>query len=413
MPLLEVSGISKKFNLKSSSYEDDIFYALRDITFSLEAGECLGIIGANGSGKSTLLKIISGIIKPNTGTVKHYSTFSSILELGFGMLPDFTGRENIFLLGELENYSRSEMKELMDEIIEFADINEFIDQPVKTYSNGMYLRLAFGIRAFLRSDLMILDEIISVGDAGFREKSLFTLKEMIKNGKACIIASHSPQELLEFSSRIIWLEEGKIKSDGLPVEIMNDYLLLQYESQEKKSKHSKSLLPAEMADKDTPVLLNKIEVKAKNKKITEPIRVDDDIEITIEYTKQSNSPKCEVAINLFTLTGIHLFVDCLTSRNQHFDYKMIDGKYTATCVIPRFLLNRGTYFLDLIFIQGGLGDTFEIKKATLFKIEFMPNAENDEQGNQVLQLMKQNESILNVHPDWTLKNEKGEVVFSY
>ena len=412
MTLLEVSGISKQFKLKSTSSGGDIFYALKDITFSLRSGECLGIIGANGSGKSTLLKILSGIIKPSSGVVKHYSTFSSILELGFGMLPDFTGRENIFLLGELENYSRSEMEVLLDEIITFAEIHEFIDQPVKTYSNGMYLRLAFAVRAFLRSDLIILDEIIGVGDAGFREKSVQTIKQMIKGGRACIVASHSPQELLELCSRIIWIEEGKIKADGLPGDVMDNYLLKHYQETGLKITQGETSVPNN--DRSAPVLLSKIVVKAEGKLTTDPIGLDDNIEICIEYIKQNNARKSEVAINVFTLTGMHVFVDCLTYRNGDFSYEMANGKYMATTIIPKLLLNRGTYFVDLIFIQDGLENKCDIAKAALFKIEVLPNAEeNDEYSNRILQIKKINDSILNVNLPWTLKNEQGEVVFTY
>ena len=224
MSILEVHDVSirymtgdfKEIGLKeyvmrrlTHNYKVVEFWADRDITFSLEQGDMLGIIGTNGAGKSTLLKVISGIMEPTKGYVKRQGTIAALLELGSGFDGDLTVRENTYLRGAMLGYTRKFMDETYDQIIEFAELKEFEDRPFKQLSSGMKSRLAFSIASLVRPDILILDEVLSVGDGAFRKKSEAKMREIITGGATTILVSHSLQQVREMCSKILWLHKGK------------------------------------------------------------------------------------------------------------------------------------------------------------------------------------------------------------
>jgi ABC-type polysaccharide/polyol phosphate transport system ATPase subunit len=195
-----------------------------DVSFDVRRGEILGIIGRNGSGKSTLLKIIAGVYRPTAGTVVVNGTLAPLIELGAGMHHELTGRENILLNGLLMGYSKETMRERQQKIIEFADIGDFIDAPVKQYSSGMYMRLAFAVATEINPDILVVDEILAVGDFAFQEKCVNRLRAFRAAGKTIILVSHSLSQIEEQCDRVILLEKGKMTIDGSPSEAIKAYL---------------------------------------------------------------------------------------------------------------------------------------------------------------------------------------------
>jgi lipopolysaccharide transport system ATP-binding protein len=200
------------------------FWALRGVTLSAEQGKVLGIIGRNGAGKSTLLKIISRITAPTTGEVKIKGRVASLLEVGTGFHPELTGAENVFLNGAILGMTKAEVKSKFDEIVDFSGVGKFIDTPVKRYSSGMYVRLAFAVGAHLEPEILLVDEVLAVGDAGFQKKCLGKMNEVSREGRTVLFVSHNLDAVSTLCDRVIWLEEGRIFLDGHPQEVVPAYL---------------------------------------------------------------------------------------------------------------------------------------------------------------------------------------------
>ncbi len=202
----------------------ELFHALKGVSFEIEEGKILGIIGKNGSGKSTMLRAIAGIFSPDEGQIDLHGRTISLLSIGVGFNKKLTGRENIYLSGLLLGFTEEEIAKKEKEIIDFADIGDFIKKPVKTYSSGMYSKLAFAITAILETDIMLIDEVLSVGDVKFKEKSYNKMKELISDTtRTVIIVSHSLGTIKELCNEVLWLHEGEIKMIGAPEEVISKY----------------------------------------------------------------------------------------------------------------------------------------------------------------------------------------------
>lgn len=202
-------------------YEE--FWALKNVSFEVERGEVVGIIGHNGAGKSTLLKVISGILKPTGGSLEVHGNVVPMLELGSGFDHDLTGRENIFLNGSILGYSEKYLKEKYEQIVEFSELGKFIDVPIRNYSSGMLMRLAFSIATVVQPEILIVDEILAVGDAAFQEKSKTRMLELMGGGTTVLFVSHSLEQIREMCDRVIWLEHGQVKAIGATKEICDAY----------------------------------------------------------------------------------------------------------------------------------------------------------------------------------------------
>lgn len=202
-------------------YEE--FWALKNVSFEVEKGEVMGIIGHNGAGKSTLLKVISGILKPTEGSVRVNGTIVPMLELGSGFDHDLTGRENVFLNGAILGYSEQFLKDKYDEIVEFSELGKFIDIPLRNYSSGMLMRLAFSIATVVNPDILIVDEILAVGDADFQEKSKKRMLELMGGGTTVLFVSHSLEQIREMCQKVLWLEHGETKLQGETQSVCNAY----------------------------------------------------------------------------------------------------------------------------------------------------------------------------------------------
>ncbi len=218
----------KRFSIKRNGFKDKgsgkIFKAIKGVSFEIPKGQILGICGKNGSGKSTLLRAISGIFSPDHGSINLHGNSVSLLSIGVGFQKQLTGYENIYLSGMLLGYTKEEIAKKVDEIIEFSELGDFIYRPVRSYSSGMYSKLAFSITAILEADIILIDEVLSVGDIHFKEKSYNKMKELISDEtRTVVIVSHSTKTIVELCDRVIWLNDGLIKDDGDPKEIMAKY----------------------------------------------------------------------------------------------------------------------------------------------------------------------------------------------
>ena len=201
------------------------FIALDHVSFSVEQGETLGLIGRNGAGKSTMLKVISGILKPTEGTVRTEGSIVPMLELGSGFDMDLTGRENIFLNGAILGYSEAFLKEQYEKILDFSELGQFIDTPIRNYSSGMLARLAFSVASMVEPEILIVDEILSVGDAAFQAKSRARMMELMGGGTTVLFVSHNMEQIREMCDKVIWLEQGRVKMAGTAKMVCDAYVL--------------------------------------------------------------------------------------------------------------------------------------------------------------------------------------------
>lgn len=237
MSLIEVSNVSKVFNLSAGRKlfrhqvadmfrprrEEDYFHALKNVSFTVERGESVALIGANGAGKSTILGLVAGLAEPSKGTVKVDGPVAALLELGSGFHPDLTGKENVFVNASLLGYSEQKAKDSFESIVKFADIGDFINEPVRTYSSGMMIRLAFAVAVHVDPAVLIVDEVLAVGDARFQEKCHRHVAEMRKHKLTMLCVSHSPATINVFCDRAIWLDRGEIVMDGKAASVTEAY----------------------------------------------------------------------------------------------------------------------------------------------------------------------------------------------
>lgn len=197
---------------------------LKDINIEIKKGETVGLIGVNGSGKSTLLKLMTKIIYPNKGKIETYGKLTSLLELGAGFHPDFSGRENIYFNASIFGLSKKEIDDRLEQIIEFSELREFIDNPVRTYSSGMYMRLAFSVAINVDAEILLIDEILSVGDQHFQEKCFEKMRELKKEGKTMVFVTHSLGSVTDLCDRAIWIHNGEVRMDGDSKKVVDEYL---------------------------------------------------------------------------------------------------------------------------------------------------------------------------------------------
>lgn len=232
-----INNVTKTFNVfydKANTIKEKLLFwkssrkevriVLKDINLTIKKGEVVGLIGINGSGKSTLLKLMTKIIYPNKGTVETHGKLTSLLELGAGFHPDFSGRENIYFNASIFGLTRKDIDKRLNDIIEFSELQEFIDNPVRTYSSGMYMRLAFSVAINVDAEILLIDEILSVGDQHFQEKCFEKIEDLKKQGKTIVFVSHGMDAVERFCTRAIWLHDGIIKKDGDTKSVIKEYL---------------------------------------------------------------------------------------------------------------------------------------------------------------------------------------------
>ena len=342
-----ISEFARKiFRFGKNEKEDEKYiWALKDISFEVKEGEIVGIIGRNGAGKTTLLKILSKITYPTKGFAVVKGRVGAMLEVGIGFHPELTGRENIFLYGTILGMKRKEIERKFDQIVEFSELSDFIDTPVKYYSSGMYVRLAFATASHLSADILLVDEVLAVGDIGFQKKCFQKMGEVSsEEGRTILVVSHNMDAILRFCQRAILIDKGRIIKDGNVSDVVNEYLKFFAEIPQKREWDFNS------APGDDFVRLKSIKVKDKygNESYlfdsTEPIFVE------FEYWVLKPTNAC-ANIVLQNAMGIIVFI---SGENSHLEraYKILNpGLYRAVCEIPRNLLADGTYNIRGVIVS--------------------------------------------------------------
>ncbi|MBQ6992720.1 MAG: ABC transporter ATP-binding protein [Clostridia bacterium] len=235
---IEVKNVYKTFNVyldKANTIKERLLFlfsrnrrekreVLNDINLQIKKGEVVALIGTNGSGKSTLLKLMTKIIYPNKGSIETYGKLTSLLELGAGFHPDFSGRENIYFNASIFGLTKKEIDNRLEEIIDFSELRDFIDNPVRTYSSGMFMRLAFAVAINVDAEILLIDEILSVGDEHFQNKCFDKMRDLKKQGKTMVFVTHNMKAVTELCDRAVWLYKGKVKKDGETTEVVNEYI---------------------------------------------------------------------------------------------------------------------------------------------------------------------------------------------
>lgn len=325
--------------------DGETLWALKDVSFKVEQGEALGIIGRNGAGKSTLLKILSRVTTPTSGEVKVKGRIASLLEVGTGFHPELTGRENIFLNGAIMGMSRAEVARKFDEIVDFSGVEKFIDTPVKRYSSGMYVRLAFAVAAHLEPEILIVDEVLAVGDAEFQKKCLGKMGDVSHEGRTVLFVSHNMGSIKALCTRGLYLEKGIIKFNGeikhcvskYNFNIDNECPIVKWQSEQAPSTNSAQILEV------------RIKNEGKEPSIDLLTELPILIEIIFEVKKKS---KIGTSVLLYNSEGLLIFS---SMSNHEPDWHMKirpPGIYTNTCEIPSNLLADGRYAISIPFYEG-------------------------------------------------------------
>lgn len=334
-----VNAIRGPFNReKKSQPPNDTIWALKDVSFELERGEILGIIGRNGTGKSTLLKILSRVTEPTTGRIELYGRIGSLLEVGTGFHPELSGRENIYLNGAILGMGRKEIARKFDEIVAFAEVDRFIDTPVKHFSSGMYLRLAFAVAAHLEPEILIVDEVLAVGDARFQGKCVDKMQDFGRHGRTVLFVSHNMPAILRLCPRTIMIDRGRVVMDGPSQEVAAKYLDIGQETPAAREWHSDD------APGDRVVRLRAVRVVGAHGRIADLIDVRDPIHIEIEYDVLEPGKRLSGCIIVTNEEGTCVFssVDSYTESLYAQDHAFT-GTRVTTCEIPGNLMAEGSF----------------------------------------------------------------------
>jgi lipopolysaccharide transport system ATP-binding protein len=311
------------------------FWALRDVSFELRAGQILGVIGANGSGKSTLLRILSRISPPTKGQVRIRGRVASLLEVGTGFHPELTGRENVFLNGAILGMQRNEIASKFDEIVDFAGVEEFIDTPVKRYSSGMYLRLAFSVAAHLEPEILIVDEVLAVGDAAFQKKCLGKLHAVSGGGRTVLFVSHNMHAVESLCDRALWLHEGRIRREGNARAVAVDYL------SSLTATPPLACWPEGVGPGTDALRLSSVRVTHCSDTAYEHIAIQDPFQIQFEYRTARQHAQVRLTFSVYDVNGVCVFHGRSPAGARP------PGRYREVCHVPAFLLNEGTYWVEV------------------------------------------------------------------
>jgi lipopolysaccharide transport system ATP-binding protein len=351
---IKVTDVSKKYTLKhpkigANGEETREHWALNSISFEVKKGESVGIIGPNGSGKSTLLKILSGITKPTSGEVEIRGRVASILDIGAGFHPELSGRENVFLNGQLLGFTKQEINQKYDEIVAFSGIGRFIEEPIKNYSNGMYLRLAFSILAHLDFDIYLFDEVMSVGDAEFIQKCDTELKKLVNAKKTILIVSHNINDIVKNCKSSIMMESGHILRKDSNLKIVNEYV-------EKRVKYPGDVTLVKSFDsysvpKDLNInyvqLINIYKRHSENK---DDFFREDEFKFILQFTNLNKHNTYDISISIENILGNIILTSSPIGSNILYE-KNDTGTFGIECIFPNDLFNEGHLFFNVNFIR--------------------------------------------------------------
>ena len=342
------------------------FWALTDVSFSIGEGEVVGIIGGNGAGKSTLLKILSRITWPTTGRAEVRGRVGSLLEVGTGFHPELTGRENILLNGAILGMGRAEIERNFDAIVAFAEVERFIDTPVKHYSSGMYLRLGFAVAAHLEPEILLVDEVLAVGDAAFQKKCLGRMGDAARAGRTVIFVSHNMTAVLGLCSRAIWLHQGRIVQDGPPAAVVAAYLQSAAVNRSEQTWADDATAPG-----NEKVRLRRVAVRP-NFGHPLPITTDTPLQLEFDYINLQHGALLNLSLHVYNQLGVMIFNALPVSEGVWQGRPMPRGLFRDTCFIPGHLLNDGVHRVELLVVQNGTEVILRVDDALVFDVQDTP-----------------------------------------
>ncbi len=345
---IEIKGLSKEYLISGK----EKFWAIEDLNLQLQQGEVLGLIGANGAGKSTLLKILSRITAPTKGEVLAYGKMASLLEVGTGFHPDLSGRENIFLNGSILGMSRKAIKSRFDEIVDFAGVSRFLDMPVKRYSSGMFVRLAFSVAAHLDAEILLIDEVLAVGDAEFQKKCLNRMEDISKEqARSIIFVSHNMGAINSLCDRVAWLNQGKLSALGEPNEVIENYLKGLEALQSEES-------VAERSDRDGDGRARFTEIKTSGAQGESLIINGSDLQTTLSWDTHTEAKEIRIELHLFNSRGNYL---------SSFQHALNGQAREALLNIPNLNLMPGRFFFNAHLYLDGIRADF-LGRACYFNV---------------------------------------------
>jgi lipopolysaccharide transport system ATP-binding protein len=354
------AGLRGDFNRRPP----ETIWALRDVSFEVEQGETVGIVGSNGAGKSTILKILSRITGPTTGVARIRGRVGSLLEVGTGFHAELTGRENTFLNGAILGMSRSEIDRKFDEIVAFAEVGKFIDTPVKHYSSGMHLRLAFAVAAHLEPEILIIDEVLAVGDASFQRKCLGKMSDVAREGRTVLFVSHNLNAVESLCDRAILLEDGRVRCEGHP-----HHVITQYHKKSVSSDSDRSWSDPSDAPGNESVRLRRVRARPADGDVGDPITTRVPIVLEFEYLKLTPSVRYGITLHVKTLDGVLAFTTSSEYRSvgiEDGDFPV--GLYRQVCRIPGDLLNDEGYQIELMVVDHAGALVFKYSNALVFYV---------------------------------------------
>ncbi len=408
-PLIELHHISKRFAMhreRHRSFQEsfirlfrpaqastDAFWPLRDISLTINSGDCIGIIGRNGSGKSTLLKLISGILPPTSGDLMVSGRISALLELGAGFHPDLTGRENVYLNGSIYGISRKQMNQIIDPIIDYAELGDFIDTPIKHYSSGMYVRLGFAVAIHTEPDLMLVDEVLAVGDAAFQRKCMDSIQQYRRQGGTLLLVSHDMGAIQAICNRVLWIEEGVIQADGHPTDVMMTYQRYYAELEEARHQAHQDQPEGEKSTKQRwgtgQVRITKVELCDAAGQAHINFRTGDPMIVRLHYEAKSRIETPVFGLAIHHQQGTHI-----CGPNTKFGgltLPMIKGSGIISYAIPALALLSGGYLLSVAAVNQNSTETFDYHDRTI-AFQVYPGASQEQYGLVTLNGVWQSES---------------------
>lgn len=319
---------------------NETIWALKDVSFEVKKGEIIGIIGRNGAGKSTLLKILSRITEPTTGFAEIYGRVGSLLEVGTGFHPELTGRENIYLNGAILGMKQIEIDNKFDEIVAFAEVEKFIDTPVKHYSSGMYLRLAFAVAAHLETEILLVDEVLAVGDLEFQKKCLGKMQDVAGQGRTVLFVSHNMSAVNRLCNRAIWVDGGTIRSDGLTNNVIESYLLSQI-------KTCTNEVRFQILQPDDKFQIKFVRIRSGKGELAAIVDFQESFKIEVGYEVIKSLRGISIWCRITDLQGNIICTSWDTDTTDWKDRVRESAQYLSICTVPRGLLKPGRYLLSI------------------------------------------------------------------
>ena len=387
-PIVRIEGLSKQYQLGSreSAYDTlresvveamrapfkrlpgrngtrnrETIWALKNLNFEVAPGEALGIIGRNGGGKSTLLKVLSRITQPTTGRVELFGRVASLLEVGTGFHPELTGRDNIYLNGAILGMKRAEIERKFDQIIEFAELEKFLDTPVKRYSSGMYMRLAFAVASHLEPEILIVDEVLAVGDAQFQKKCLGKMSNVATQGRTVLFVSHNMIAVQSLCQRAVWLDQGEMVSEGPANSVISDYLTSGIKRQLEEAWDD-----VETAPGNEIFRLRRVRVQSQSD--SNSLSIKTPFLIEIEYWNLLPRARLHIALHLYTERDIIAFTTGNGIEVANDEACTKTGLFRCTCYVPGDLLNTGRHRFVVLAVRDGNSVIFRHESSVSFEI---------------------------------------------